>query len=314
MEYRKLIKFGTNSIIISLPKNWVSKNRLKKGDSVVLDENSHNELLISPHSTKKKIEHRELTIDITNKELPRLEKELISAYINNYAVIKIIGAGLKQKSQALRDMIHNLMALEIMEQTSTSITTKDFLDLENVSLENLLRKMDNVLRSMMADLKLIAKEDLAEHIYQRDNDINRLYFLATRTKRFIAANPIIMKEMQLTTPQLFIIWNAIYHIERIGDRVKEISQLLTKMKNKKKLNQLLSTFAEVERFYLKTMKAHYTNDITLAYDMSGKNKAYTEKMRNLQEEMSNDYPASLIIEKYLNIVGAAHVILRRIYG
>ena len=41
MGYRKIIAFGDTSYVVSLPKDWVEKNGLKKGDvvNVIVDEN-----------------------------------------------------------------------------------------------------------------------------------------------------------------------------------------------------------------------------------------------------------------------------------
>ena len=38
MEFRKLISFGKTSFVMSLPKGWVVKNKLKKGDLIALEE------------------------------------------------------------------------------------------------------------------------------------------------------------------------------------------------------------------------------------------------------------------------------------
>ena len=37
-EFRKLMAFGNSSYVVSVPKAWVEKNRLKKGDVLVVDE------------------------------------------------------------------------------------------------------------------------------------------------------------------------------------------------------------------------------------------------------------------------------------
>ena len=47
MEYRKLIRFGKSSLVISLPKGWTEKNKLGKGSLVYLDVNSEG-LVVSP--------------------------------------------------------------------------------------------------------------------------------------------------------------------------------------------------------------------------------------------------------------------------
>jgi phosphate uptake regulator len=34
VEFRRLIGFGKSSFVVSLPKNWIEKNKLVKGDLV----------------------------------------------------------------------------------------------------------------------------------------------------------------------------------------------------------------------------------------------------------------------------------------
>ena len=53
MDYRKIISFGKTSFVMSIPKSWVIKNGLKKGDLVSLEENEGN-LIMSPKKDKIK--------------------------------------------------------------------------------------------------------------------------------------------------------------------------------------------------------------------------------------------------------------------
>ena len=40
MTYRKIIGFGGSSFVVSLPKEWINKYGLKKGDVVNIEEES----------------------------------------------------------------------------------------------------------------------------------------------------------------------------------------------------------------------------------------------------------------------------------
>ena len=53
MEFRKLIKFGKSSFVISLPKKWLEKNKLKKGDLLYVSENENGLSLTSKDNEKK---------------------------------------------------------------------------------------------------------------------------------------------------------------------------------------------------------------------------------------------------------------------
>ena len=38
INFRKLISFGKGSYILSMPKDWIAKNNLKKGDLISIND------------------------------------------------------------------------------------------------------------------------------------------------------------------------------------------------------------------------------------------------------------------------------------
>ncbi|MBS3139253.1 phosphate uptake regulator PhoU, partial [Candidatus Woesearchaeota archaeon] len=176
MEYRKLISFGKSSFVISLPKTWVNGNKLKKGDTVFLDERNAD-LLLSPKEVNLEEEQKEITIEVDGKPVRRIQREIITAYVMHYKTIILVGNEIKDKAKDLQEFIQNLVALEIMEQTSRKIVAKDFLNMNDLSTDNIIRKMDIVTRAMLEDCKNMFTDDVYENINHRDNDVNRLRFL-----------------------------------------------------------------------------------------------------------------------------------------
>ena len=93
MEYRKLISFGKNSFVISLPKSWVRQNNLQKGVLIYVEEQENN-LLLSLGSKQETVEKvKEIPAD--GKSVRRLKREIISAYIKDYKTIVLFGEELK---------------------------------------------------------------------------------------------------------------------------------------------------------------------------------------------------------------------------
>ena len=91
MEYRKLIKFGNSSHVISIPNNWVKKNKLKKGDLIYFEENGKGELILNSELKKEEHQLKEITINVNNKEASTIQREIMNAYINDIDIINIIG-------------------------------------------------------------------------------------------------------------------------------------------------------------------------------------------------------------------------------
>lgn len=153
-EPRKLIKFGNSSYIVSLPQKWIQKHGLKKGDIIYLDENNDNELILN--SKDKKIEKnadKNITIGVDGKDSNEINRELIAAYINNYSEIIFSGKEIDSKKDIISKLLDSKVGVEIVEQTKNQIIVKDLLDLEAISVKNIARRMDNIIRSMFEELK-----------------------------------------------------------------------------------------------------------------------------------------------------------------
>ena len=111
MHTRKLIGFGRNSFVISIPKEWVERNKLQKGQDVFLIEDTQGlRVVISPQG---KPEEKRITINTEKKEYPFIRTEIITAYLNGNHVIEIRGAALSEPAlaQKIRELIKDLTSL-----------------------------------------------------------------------------------------------------------------------------------------------------------------------------------------------------------
>src|SRR3989338_5105243 len=108
MEYRKLISFGRNSYVLSMPKPWVVKNRLKKGDLISVVDNG-NELSISLNNNQSaQAEPKEITINAKNKNIDIIRAEIVSAYLNNYDTVSIFSNNLGNDAVEIKNILRNL--------------------------------------------------------------------------------------------------------------------------------------------------------------------------------------------------------------
>src|SRR3989344_4564681 len=117
MEYRKIISFGKSSFVVSLPKAWVTQNKLKKGDLVCFDENG-SELMLQAKKDEREDEEKKISINVDGKSTRRLQREIISAYVRDNKSITLLGNQIKDKHKDIQETIQSLMALEVMEHTS----------------------------------------------------------------------------------------------------------------------------------------------------------------------------------------------------
>ncbi|MFC1697485.1 AbrB/MazE/SpoVT family DNA-binding domain-containing protein [Nanoarchaeota archaeon] len=263
MQIRRLVRTGSASFTTSLPKDWISKHNLKKGDLLYLKETENSDIMISFKPKDVADEMKEIVIEVDNANINTIRRKTISAYINNYNLFHFIGQTLDKKLPDIRKILHNFLALEIQEQSSSKLTAKDFLNLEEFNIDKTIRRMDMLTRSILLDCKkTFDGEKVYDSLYYRDFEVDKLFFLISRLIRAALVDPKKAKAYGITNVQALSMWNIAKGIERVADSVKNISKELEGMKKTNKDYQDL--FNTIERYYLDTAKAFFTSDKKLA--------------------------------------------------
>jgi len=260
---RRLVKAGQASHTISLPKEWLDKNKLKKGDLVYLYEKGDKELLVTPESkSEEALPQKDITISVDSKDMSTIQREITSAYINNYNTITLTGESTTEKTKEIRKMLHDFVALEVAEQTAKSIIAKDLLNLKEISVDKTIRRMDMLVRSMLQDsVATIDNPELAQSVVVRDYEVNRAYFLLMRLLKGSLSNRHIAEAFQLTNDKVLSYYYLTINLENFADAAKQLADYLGKEKKKEKLK---TVFSNVEKCYLDAMKAYFTKDRKLA--------------------------------------------------
>jgi len=265
MEHRKLIKSGKSSLIVSLPNEWVKRNKLDKGDEIYFEEVKSNELILKTDYIEKEKDSK-IIINTKGKDDARIEREIMSAYINNYSTIEVIG-GIKSLQQ-IEEIIHNLIGLDVIEQTSDKIIIKNFLDPGDISLKDSLRRLDTTIRSMMIDTKeCISGKMSYEEIYRRDANVNKTRVLIFTLLRNPTMIPKIEKEFENENISSLELWFLTFNMEIIADESKRIAKYSSKLSNNER-KEIRKIYEIIEESYLETIKAFYKKDKELAMLLS----------------------------------------------
>ena len=262
MIIRRLVKAGQASHTISLPKEWLDRHKLKKGDLVYLYEKDR-ELIITPENkADEQAPAKEITIPIDGKDLTTIQREITSAYINNYNAIILNGQSVTKHTKEIRKMLHDFVALEVADQTSSSIIAKDLLNLKEISVDKTVRRMDMLVRSMIQDsIAALDNPELAQSVIVRDYEVNRAYFLLMRLLKSAISNKQISDFFQLSNSKVLSYYYLTINLENFADCAKQLAEYLGKEKKKDKVKEI---FKRVEKSYLDSMKSYFTNDKKLA--------------------------------------------------
>ena len=291
MGFRKLISFGDSSFVISLPKAWVNKYSLKKGDLITLiDEGT--ELRVFPHSTTIKKEPKEININFDGN-LKDLKAQLFRSYIGDFNIMNIQKKGISTNYKDVKKLISdNFVGLDVIQTGNDKITVKDFLNLSEVSIYDLIRRVDRIVMSMFEDVREIISGNFSKINYtiERDDEVNKISNLLIRVLKK-AINPNDRKILDIEMDEVFYYWEIITSIEEIADQLKRMIRPLSS----KLENELIILYDEVYENYKKVMKANFTKDLEFAISLMNTRKPFSEKCEQCASKL--DFNSSLIIEK-----------------
>ncbi|MBI4142205.1 hypothetical protein HY484_04730 [Candidatus Woesearchaeota archaeon] len=302
MYSRKLVKAGPSSHTIALPKEWINTHKLKKGDIVYLHEFQSNQLLLTSSTTTQETAlPKEKYIDVDGKKEDTIQREITSAYLNNYRLITLTGTTLQEKAKTIREMLHHFVALEITEQHKTKIVAKDFLDLNEISVDKTIKRIDMMIRTMFEDLST------AQQLELRDEDVNRLYFLLVRLLKSALTEQNIAKKLSLTPQEILNYWQLTHDLENLADHIKQANEIISTTQQHKNAKETITLYKTLQQMYVEAMTANYQKDKNTAEKIAQQRTQINQQINKIstrQTALSEN--ASAISTHILNI--ARHVI------
>lgn len=284
MGFRKIIGFGDSSFVISLPKDWVEKNGLKKGESVSVDEEGEW-LRVGPQNVKATPINKEITVDYSGN-IRDLKTRILHAYVNNYSVINVKRQKIEKYAPAIRAVVANFIGLDVVEQKDDRLIINDVLDISGVSVYNYLRRLDRLVLSMIEDVKLMlnGKANRIEVLNQKDEDVNKLCNLILKVLRR-AHNKTDMKLLNLKMDEIFYYWDLVLILEEIGDQLKRMARHI-----KSEVDPgLIALFDNCVESYGSAMKSNYTKDRELAVNVMVNRKDFFDRCDKFSENLDRNY-------------------------
>lgn len=231
MENRKVMKLGSSSLVISLPREWIDKLSIKKGDRIEFDFRDDGSLILLP---KELAETKEREVEIlvsSDFEKGRLERELIGAYLGNYSIIKLKAeeAFTKEQQVEVRNRLARLTGCQIVESSSNKMVIQNLLKIKDFNVDKGLYRAYLIALSMYKDSINALKEsrlDLLEGVIQIDEDVDQFYFLVLKQLRTVLADLRLMKSLKLKPIDCLDYFMVMQRIEHIADHIVNIAEHL----------------------------------------------------------------------------------------
>ncbi|HLI45732.1 MAG TPA: phosphate uptake regulator PhoU [Geobacterales bacterium] len=221
---RKIQKIG-NSFYIALPINWIQEYNLKKGSEVRLEVRESGELTILP-MTEDKREDKEVILEY---EKSSIEKRILGYYLFGYNIIKIIkekGFSHEEREEIIR-IVRKLSGLEIVDERMDLITLQNLIDETSIHPFKLLFRMNAITSTMYVDAvrSSLEGEKILNTIFERDEEVDRLYFLMVRQLRSLILRPALLNKLELTLLDCLDLRIAAHFIEKIGDEAARLAKI-----------------------------------------------------------------------------------------
>jgi phosphate uptake regulator len=201
--------------------------------------------------------------------------------------------------------------MEIIEETATKIVAKDLLDIQEISLDNIVRRIDIITRSMLADAATLDPKN-AESIMGRDKEVNRLSLLGFRTARAATDNPRLLKLFNTNYWNVMIAKQVITYLERFADQVKRVMRTAATEKLDAKLRtELLRMIKAFSERYLAIMKIYYEKNKAASFKAETAARALLKDCESLIKNHHSVTVAKLV-EYFQHMVGSMKGILRNV--
>ncbi|MGQ9723062.1 MAG: PhoU domain-containing protein [Candidatus Jordarchaeum sp.] len=254
IEFRKVQITGKSSYIISLPKNWIKNNKIKKGDTIAVIEEDEGELKISKVLETKKKEKPAPKILMDNFS----DSELITAILGNYIIgvdnLEILSEKKEmnpaQKKVAV-DTIRNLIGFEVMSESPNVIKIKNLLEPSDFNLDEVVNRLALISISMFktamnAIVELNPKK--VEDMETQDDEVDRLYLLIQRLLNIGIRDKTISRKIGLDSNGAAMGWSTVVRsIERIADASVEIAQQIEPLQKFKIPVEILNLYTKLSK-------------------------------------------------------------------
>ncbi len=229
MDTRKVLEMGGGTVLISLPKSWARKNGVLRGSSVVVEEVSARRLLVKPIGEEgKKPEDQEVVIEYPRENLSYVTNDVTGAYLMGSNTIRIEGKSVitREDRSKLKAAVTRLVGLEIVDEDAKSMTLQFLPDPAVLDPERIVRRMASLIGGMLRDSAEGARHDrsLLSLVGERDDEVDRLYFLLVRAIRTATIDPEVAEKYKLVPIECLDYRVLASYLESLGDAIADFSK------------------------------------------------------------------------------------------
>jgi len=292
MEYRKLQITGKSTFVISIPKEWIKRNNLRKGDILQIEEVG-NALMIRIGKDRG----REEKIEIKDEDKMALSRLLITKYIQGYDTIDFVSNKFieQEKKNYLKRISNFLIGMEPFGETHNEIVFKMLMQ-EGIDLISTIDRMYDMSFSSLRNIIRAIKnsdginENFLRSIIEMDDEIDKFYFL-------------VLRQLSSKYGADVTAWvQIVKSIERLSDHIENIASLLLKgekIEYSRHYESLIMLYGQV-MLALRSQNPKIAEEV-----LSGVEKFRIEERKSLEKSLEkyDDNKRSILINESLRRIG-----------
>lgn len=313
-QTRRIQLTGRSSYIISIPKRWAEEIGLKPKDEVMIVRYGPSIIQIIPKHTIKK-QHKEATIRVDKDDgIGSIARRIISLYLRGYNIINVKASKGRldpELKKGIKDTVRRLlMGAEVTSDSIDNITLHVLLNVTELSIENALKRMLLLAKSMINGAMIALKEsnpELAREIVGDDDEVDRFYFYIVRQLNIALENEYLLADMGLLNPTHCLDYRLVVKsIERIADHATNIARL--SMESSDSMDQhlvdrLVKASEDVINIIDKASLALFKMDARDAEDAIAEAKGFSISTdKDKDNDWGNSYKARSIMDDINRIV------------
>ncbi|HKU32372.1 MAG TPA: phosphate uptake regulator PhoU [Candidatus Nitrosotalea sp.] len=298
---RRLQKVGS-SILVSLPIEWITANKLEKSDEVEL-ETGTNSISITPTGNSRPPKEVVIEYPVSKKE--NISADITGAYLLGYDIIKIKGksAILVEDREKIRGLMRRLVGMEIVDEDATNVNVQFLLDSTTLSPEKILKRMSSIAFALFRDtINSLVSDDktVLQTIPSRDDEIDRQYFLLVRLIRSALVDKRLATIFNLGNIDILDYRIAANLMESAGDTIVELANSIPDLGSSKTESKKLHSLAvEIENIHDKATVSFIENNRLLAIEAITSFRNYQKKISDIMSSLESRKQVSL---QFLDLV------------
>jgi len=285
MEMRRVQKTSDGTYFVTLPKSWVTLHGLDRGALLTFAEGKDGKLTVGMYGDNDRI-----LKPVTLSPGPTLEREIEEKYLLGYDIIQVESADVMDSHvrDNVKTILKKLVGLEIVEEDAHRIVIQCLIEPSLLAPEKIIRRLHLITRAMQQDaIAAFVNCDtkLATTVVERDEEVDRLYFLLVRMVR-AALTDLSTAEKVHASPVDCLDYRILSSfIEHFGDYSALIA--VNVPRNRGKLLASLSRAVQksgdaVNSMYGHSVEAVLSRDLKLASDVGRMRPGAIENIREAE--------------------------------